>query len=646
VIEGGAKGAGLEGGRRWKAVAIVAILVAAGLAAFLAWPREAPAPGTPSPLYVTGLVELDSGAPAIGATVTLRGEDSSGTIHATTGADGRFNVGVDVAFPTRVLAEVTYRGAVGPAATGFRWSPLLDEGGAVDVGRIVLPDAASKGLAFGGNTATSPDGSIVVSGFPANVASLWAREYDPDATPEVFPGDLAEGRELPLNSVVFLWISALDANGYPVVTLGTPATVRMRVPTAQWVDAEDLQPGNGVIDTPIYSFDYDTAYWVRESNGLLTDADGVAIGEPAEASIRAGTYAGDVFAQFQAGHFSWWNVDKPPTNCTKDFGDADDPPYPTLFASDGAHHLNICRSWLGAWVDGESDADVPTDAYDDGLLSRNPLAVRVTNWNWTSSLYLNALIDGNSDGDWTDTGEWAIQNLEIIVPTRKGKAVETDVTWDGDSWLRLTLTGEKILDYTGTGEFAIGETEDYPFIAQRLSVWVTGNGTVTSDPSGIDCRKDAGPCSADYRSGTAVNLTAAPDPGESFIDWGGDCEPFGSNATCSLVMDEDHHVYAAFTAPYYTLGVYVVNNNQTWYGGGGNVTSDPPGIHCNGGRDPGGTNANCTAVFPKGTNVTLTAEPDPGWTFLGWGGECTGTSPTCTLTMDRDKWVIAYFEKL
>ncbi len=605
------------------------------------------APPSGMPLYVTGLVELDSGAPAVGAPVTVRSEDGSVRVQGLTGLDGRFNVGLDVSFPLRVLAEVTYQGAIGPSAVGFRWSPILDAGGAVDVGRILVPDPSSKRLMMAGGVAAAADGTIVVTDLPSNVASLWARVYDPDALTDVFPGDFAEGRDFPLNSFGFLWISALDTGGAPVVDVDPPATVRMAVPQAQWVDIEDLQPGNGAINIPIYSFDYGTAYWVREASGRVTDFAGNPVPESQGLAIRLGTYAGEVYAEFHPGHFSWWNLDKTPSKCTSDFGDADDPPYPSLLASDGARHRNICRAWLGRWVDAEDDAHALNgDLYDDGVLGQEPLVLGISNWDWSGYLYLNVLLDQNSDGDWTDAGEWALQNLPASVPTGKGKAIETDVVWDARTWMRVTLTGEIVPDYNGTGDFAIGETEDYPFLKHTLSVWVTGNGTVTSDPTGIDCRTDSGPCRADYQDGTVVNLTATPDSGESFIEWGGDCEPAGSNATCTLVMEEDRQVYASFTAPYYNLSVYVTGNNQTGYGGGGNVTSEPPGIRCGGGRpDPGGTPGNCTAFFPRDSTVVLTATPDPGWTFVGWGGDCTGTSPTCTLFMDRDKWVIAYFAK-
>ncbi len=56
--------------------------------------------------------------------------------------------------------------------------------------------------------------------------------------------------------------------------------------------------------------------------------------------------------------------------------------------------------------------------------------------------------------------------------------------------------------------------------------------------------------------------------------------------------------------------------------GAGTVTSSPAGIDC-----PG----SCTASFPAGTAVVLTATPDSGSTFTGWSGGCTGTG-TCSLT--------------
>jgi hypothetical protein len=49
-----------------------------------------------------------------------------------------------------------------------------------------------------------------------------------------------------------------------------------------------------------------------------------------------------------------------------------------------------------------------------------------------------------------------------------------------------------------------------------------------------------------------------------------------------------------------------------------------------------------SAGYNSGDQVTLTATPDPGVTFAGWSGACTGTG-TCTVTMDGPKSVTATF---
>jgi hypothetical protein len=69
---------------------------------------------------------------------------------------------------------------------------------------------------------------------------------------------------------------------------------------------------------------------------------------------------------------------------------------------------------------------------------------------------------------------------------------------------------------------------------------------------------------------------------------------------------------------------------------GGLVTSSPAGIDC-------GTI--CSGSFSSGTVVTLTALASGNRVFAGWGGACSGTATTCTLTMDGDKAVTAIFNR-
>jgi phospholipase C len=69
-------------------------------------------------------------------------------------------------------------------------------------------------------------------------------------------------------------------------------------------------------------------------------------------------------------------------------------------------------------------------------------------------------------------------------------------------------------------------------------------------------------------------------------------------------------------------------------GSGGNVTSSPSGINCG---------SACIATFSSGTKVTLSATPSSGDSFANWSGACSGSSPTCTLTMNGSTAVSATF---
>ncbi|MFO1327598.1 MAG: Calx-beta domain-containing protein [Rubrivivax sp.] len=70
--------------------------------------------------------------------------------------------------------------------------------------------------------------------------------------------------------------------------------------------------------------------------------------------------------------------------------------------------------------------------------------------------------------------------------------------------------------------------------------------------------------------------------------------------------------------------------------GQGHVGSQPAGIDC------GGSGA-CNVSLPAGSSITLTATPAPGWTFRGWSGACSGTSPGCTLLMVGATAAVANF---
>lgn len=74
--------------------------------------------------------------------------------------------------------------------------------------------------------------------------------------------------------------------------------------------------------------------------------------------------------------------------------------------------------------------------------------------------------------------------------------------------------------------------------------------------------------------------------------------------------------------------------------GSGTVTSSPAGISI-----PSGSTSD-TGTFDNGTSVTLTATPATGWQIAGWSGSCSGTAPTCVVSMTGDRAAEVSFEEV
>jgi hypothetical protein len=160
-----------------------------------------------------------------------------------------------------------------------------------------------------------------------------------------------------------------------------------------------------------------------------------------------------------------------------------------------------------------------------------------------------------------------------------------------------------------------------------LAVSRTAGGTVTSDPAGINC---GSACASSFVRNSNVTLTATPDAGLRFSGWAGQwCT--GTTPTCVVTMDKAKTVAAYFGDSPPPTEMPVIASKS----GSGTVASSPAGIAC----EP-----SCSASFATGTTVTLTAAPARGWTFGGWGGDCTGNG-ACVLTIDGPKAVTADFRE-
>ena len=177
----------------------------------------------------------------------------------------------------------------------------------------------------------------------------------------------------------------------------------------------------------------------------------------------------------------------------------------------------------------------------------------------------------------SDTSEVTVPLTVEIPDTQKSVdfnlAAADDNLTDGTQTVTLTASAT---GYT-TGTATVSVTDNDVVVPpvptpKTLTVTLIGNGSVTSEPTGIDCGDD---CSETYKSGTQVTLSATPESGWQFQAWEGDCDDSGSdttsdatsNNTVTLTMNANQTCKANFVP---TLTVEKA--------GDGTVTSEPEGI--------------------------------------------------------------------
>jgi len=168
-----------------------------------------------------------------------------------------------------------------------------------------------------------------------------------------------------------------------------------------------------------------------------------------------------------------------------------------------------------------------------------------------------------------------------------------------------------------------------------------GNGKVTgaapfgaSDP--FDCTitptGTTGICSAHWETGPySITLTATPIGNSVFVGWYSRwCSGTGPCVlTPATQLDQMRmEIRAVFETPTYLLSIAPAGS------GNGKVAFSPARPDC---IVAGGVaSPNCSTLVPRGTPLTLTADPTGGSTFGGWGGACSGNQPACTLVMNAD----------
>src|SRR5207247_395329 len=155
--------------------------------------------------------------------------------------------------------------------------------------------------------------------------------------------------------------------------------------------------------------------------------------------------------------------------------------------------------------------------------------------------------------------------------------------WHFTGWSGDTATTANPITLTMVASRAY--TASFSINTYTLSVSVVGNGTVTRAPN-----------LATYPHGTAVSVSAVPDPTWRFTGWSGDTTAVAN--PLSLIMTRDRSLTATFALETHTLAINV--------SGTGSVTRSPN-----------------LPAYDYGTVVRLTAVPGLGWRFQGWSGDLT-----------------------
>ena len=154
-----------------------------------------------------------------------------------------------------------------------------------------------------------------------------------------------------------------------------------------------------------------------------------------------------------------------------DFGDAPDYPYPTLLASNGARHLITPTLYLGALIDSEPDGlpgnfalsdDQAGVDDEDGVIFKNSLVAGQTlnleiivNGNG----FLNAWVDLDGNGSWSDPGEHIINDLAVVTGKVFVNVPVPSGAMHGFTYARFRLSSQSGLGFMGYADD--GEVEDY-----------------------------------------------------------------------------------------------------------------------------------------------------------------------------------------
>lgn len=200
---------------------------------------------------------------------------------------------------------------------------------------------------------------------------------------------------------------------------------------------------------------------------------------------------------------------------------------------------NWVASWTDAWGNTTYTLEAPCKVYigipfniTATVTEGNPYCQD----NWVGSFWAiidnSVVIDGCIDCQnsiWVENGQWQT----VIERTYEGTPIDHEISF------QFKDHGECSGFHHAEGSVVGNTTVDpYPVHTTLINT-IVGSGTVTS--SGIECPPT---CLNNYPAGTNVDITANPNTGWYFENWGGDIT--GDVNPYTLLMDSDKNITATF----------------------------------------------------------------------------------------------------
>jgi uncharacterized protein YjdB len=281
---------------------------------------------------------------------------------------------------------------------------------------------------------------------------------------------------------------------------------------------------------------------------------------------------------------------------------------------------------------------------------------------WSSSIpsiatvNSSGLVTGVSPGTATITAELTNPDNSVVTSTA---AVTVSATSAPEPLLSLSIIpgSATVGNLQDTAQFlAIGTYSTPPYVRDLTNspdlTWISAFPNVfpINNNTGGNAGSSAGIVTA-FASGTAVIIAEAKNPADGTI------QTATATFSCPLVLPTPTTAGSCYVGSQYpgllaTLTVYNEGlNTSDWEVTAPSATGTPNVLHCGPGWTiNGGTGGSvCTATYPVGTTVTLTA-PSTGAAFGGWTYNCASTSTvsaagpnTCTVILTTNDAVGAIF---